>query len=409
MIISTPQITLINGEVIVSAKITFQKPVLNKPEIAWFVFPESCLPFISGRADAFAAGLLPLAMVIGEDLMIEGPISPQLIYGLNQYQLSLNVFFPKQLAVVTIQANNLTQLSPVQAGQACATLFSGGVDSSYTLMSHLPDRQPVADFQVKYALFVHGFDIPLQNKLSYEEALKVFSQHLPPLGVEVITCRTNLQYFTSGLLDWEIAHGGAIISVGLVLDKLIRYFLVPSTYSIDALEPFGSSPLIDHWLSTETVHIIHHTAAVPKIKKFEAISTWQPAQQFLRVCFDESRRVGVNNCSRCEKCMRTMARLEMFGTLKSFKTFRQPFGRREVMRWVPLYEGGDAWLFELMRLAKAGGKTEYIFPLWVAHLQGKIRFFLRKMVPKPLFNFLKERKFSYRNNPFNPANLDVNQ
>jgi len=27
-----------NGEVIVSAKVTFVKPVLNKPEMAWFAF-----------------------------------------------------------------------------------------------------------------------------------------------------------------------------------------------------------------------------------------------------------------------------------------------------------------------------------------------------------------------------------
>jgi hypothetical protein len=409
MIISTPEILLKNGEVIVSAKVTFQKPLLNKPEIAWFAFPESYLPYISGRADAFAAGLLPLALAIREDLTIEGELSPRLLYGLNEYQHALNLLFPNQFTKLTIQANNLAELSAKQAGQACATLFSGGVDSTFTLMSHVPESQPIPDLQVKYAIFVHGFDIPLQNKTSYQQSLEVFSQYLPPLGVEVISCRTNLQYFTSGLLKWGIAHGGAIISVGLVLDKLIRYFLVPSSFSLDDLVPCGSSPVIDHWLSTETLQVIHDGAAFTRVEKVEAISAWQPAQHFLRVCMDEGRRSGVNNCSRCEKCLRAMIRLDIFGTLKSFETFRQPFGWREIMLWTPMHEEGDAWMFQLMRLAMDRGKAEYIFPLWVAHLRGLFRLWARKMIPKPLFNYLKKRKFPYRNDLFNPCNLDINR
>jgi len=409
MIISNPEIRLKNGEVIVSAKVTFVKPVLNKPEMAWFAFPENYLPYISGRADAFAAGLLPLAMVIREDLMIEGELSPRLFYGLNEYQRALNVWFPKQLALVDIYAANLTSLPIEQAGQSCVTLFSGGVDSSYTLMSHLPNRQANTDFQVRYGLFVHGFDIPLQNRAVYEESLNIFSQQLAPLGVEIIPCRTNLHYFTSGLLTWGIAHGSASISTGLVLDKLVRYFLVPSSDSPGELIPWGSSPLIDHWLSTEFLQIIQDSAPLSRIEKVATISTWQPAQQFLRVCIDESKRVGVNNCCRCEKCIRTMVMLEICGTLKSFKTFRQPFGRWDIIRWVPNQDLGDLWLPQILQYIQSIGKNEYILPIWIAHLRGKLRFWLQEMIPKPLFKYLKERKFPYESDYFNPINLDIGQ
>ncbi len=408
MIISKPEITLKNGEVIVSVRVAFQKPVLNKPEVAWFAFPERCLPYISGRADAFAAGLLPLAMVIGEDLMIEGELSPRLFYGLKEYLLALSLLFPNQFTNMTIQAVNLAELSHTQAGQACATLFSGGVDSSYTLMTHLPDRQPIPDFQVKYAIFVHGFDIPLQNQSSFKEAVSVFSQVLSPLGVETIPCRTNLHYFTSGLLDWGIAHGGAVISVGLVLDRLIRYVLVASSFPLDDLVPCGSSPLTDHLLSTETLQILHDGAPIQRVEKLEALSNWQPVQHFLRVCMNEYKRSGVNNCCRCEKCMRAMIRLDIFGTLKSFETFRYPPGKREIMQWNPMYEDGVEWMFQLMQLARERGRTDYIFPLWVAHLRGLVRLAVRKMTPKPLFKYLKKRRFPYQKDLFNPINLDVN-
>src|SRR5271157_2600562 len=115
MIISSPEITQKNGEVIVSASVIFNKPALNKPEKAWFAFPESYLPYISERADAFAAGFLPLAMAVKEDLHIEGPLSPRLADGLQEYQLALNFWYPKQLALVDIQAATLTVLPPEQA------------------------------------------------------------------------------------------------------------------------------------------------------------------------------------------------------------------------------------------------------------------------------------------------------
>ena len=408
MIISIPEIALKNGEVIVSAKVAYQKPLLNKPETAWFEFPERYLPYISGRADAFAAGLLPLAMVIQEDLVIEGDLSPRLARGLQEYQLALNYWFPKQLGLVNIRAASLTSLPIEQAGKACVTLFSGGVDSSYTLMSHLPGHQPDPDFQTNYAIFVQGFDLSLQNRTTYEESLKIFSLQLAPLGVEIIPCRTNLHYFTSGLLTWGIAHGGAVISTGLILDKLVRYFLVPSSYSLDELIPWGSSPMIDHWLSTESLQVIHHGAPFSRIEKVAAISNWQPAQHFLRVCVDESKRAGVNNCSECEKCIRTMVMLEICGSLKSFKTFKQPFGRWDIIRWIPHYDSGDVWLPQTLQYARSMGKTEFIIPIWIANLRGKLRLWLRKMIAGTIFKLLKDQKYPYEKDIFNPVFLDNN-
>src|SRR5271157_1183757 len=406
MIILNPEITQKNGEVVFSARIQFKNLLLKKPHTAWFAFPESYLPYISERADAFAAGFLPLAMAVKEDLHIEGPLSPRLACGLQEYQLALNFWYPKQLALVDIQAATLTVLPPEQAGQSCVSLFSGGVDSSYTLMSHLPDRQPQLDFQLKYALFVHGFDIPLQNRPDYQEALKTFSKQLTPLGIEIIPCRTNLHYFSSGLLNWGIAHGSVSISIGLVLDKLIHYFYMPSSeYSIYAVLPWGSSPMIDHWLSTETLQVIHQGAAQTRIEKVAAISNWQPAQQFLRVCVDGRKRVGVTNCCQCEKCLRTMLMLEICGSLNSFKTFRKPFGRWDIIRWVPHYNVKEICL-PTLRYARSLGENEYIFPIWIAYLTGKLRSWLRKMIPVPLFNYLKKRKYPYSNNDFNPISLD---
>jgi hypothetical protein len=405
MILSAPEMTINNGEAVLSARVSLQTPGLNKPERVWFAFPEKYRSFLSDRCDAFAAGLLPLAMALGEDMQVEGELSPRLARGMREYQLAFKFWFPDTLAEIAIQAPHPAVLSAGQAGSACLTLFSGGVDSSYTLMSHLPDRQPLPEFQARYALFVHGFDIPLQNRSSYADASRLFEQQLALQGVELIRCRTNLHYFTSGILKWDISHGGAVIAAGLALDKLVRYFLVPSSYALDELIPWGSTPMTDHWLSTETVDVIHHGVTFSRMEKVEAISHWEPAQHFLRVCVDEEHRAGVQNCSRCEKCLRTMTMLEICGVLKSFKTFRQPFGRGDILRWTPHYESGVVWLPQMVRFARTRRKFPYILPLRVAHLRGKIRLAARSLIPQFLFKHLKRQIFPYEKDPFNPVFL----
>ena len=65
MIISEPEIKFLDERIIITAHITFNRRPLNKPDTVWFSFPEKFIPFISGRADPFAAGFLQLAMVLG--------------------------------------------------------------------------------------------------------------------------------------------------------------------------------------------------------------------------------------------------------------------------------------------------------------------------------------------------------
>jgi hypothetical protein len=406
VIISSPEIKHKKDQVIVSARITFDLHPRNKPDSAWFVFPERFFPYISGRADPFAAGLLPLALVLHENLRIEGPVSPRLINGMREYQMAMSLWFPRLMHPVKIDAPDQEVLPAKHAGQTCVTLFSGGVDSTYTLMSHLPDHQSDPTFQARGALFIHGLDIPLQNENSYSESLKIFTQQLTPLGIDVIPCATNLHYFTSGLLNWGIAHGGAIIGSGLVLDKLIGSLLVPSSYSLDELIPWGSSPLIDHLLSTETVKVIHHGTTASRIEKVDAISTWEPARNFLRVCVDENKRSAVNNCSKCEKCIRTMTMLEICGVLPAYKTFQQPFGKWDILKWTPHYEAGEVWVPQTLSFARSRRRNEYILPLLIAHLKGKVRNWLRNLIPQRLFNWLKAEKFPYQKDPFNPDFLD---
>lgn len=404
MIIHQPEIKQKNDRVICSARLSYKTRPLNKPDSLWFSFPETYAAYISGRTDPFAAGLLQLAMYLHEDMTIEGSLSPQLLNGMYKYQQTMCGWFPKLMQPVNIIAKRLEALPAENAGQNCVTLFSGGVDSSYTLRAHLPDQQPDPVLQVKGALFIHGLDIPLQNRDSYQGSLALFDQHIAPLGVDMIPCATNLRYFTSGLINWGLVFGSAVTSTGLVLDQMIGTLLVSSS-SISETIPWGSSPLIDHYLSTESVNVIHDGAAVSRIEKINLISDWEPAQNFLRVCVNEKERSPDHNCSQCEKCLRTMTMLEICGALSKFKTFSGSFGKWSILKWTPHYEHGRFWMPDTVAFVKSRQKNQLIFPLRIADIKGRLRNGFRNLIPRPLFVWLKNKIYPYQKDPFNPEFL----
>jgi hypothetical protein len=164
--------------------------------------------------------------------------------------------------------------------------------------------------------------------------------------------------------------------------------------------------MIDHLLSTETMKINHHATTTSRIEKIKTISRWEPVHNFLRVCTDEEKRSSTQNCGRCEKCVRTMTMLEICGSLTAFKTFQRPFGKWDIMKWTPHYEEGEVWTPEAMSFAIANHHNEYLLPLRIAHLKGKLRKILRNFIPRPVFNWLKKKKYAYQQDLFNPDFID---
>ena len=105
-----------------------------------------------------------------------------------------------------------------------------------------------------------------------------------------------------------------------------------------------------------------------------------------------------------------MVMLDICGSLKAFKTFKQPFGRWNILRWVPHYDSAQfSWLPQMLGYTRSMGKTDYNFLLWIAHLRGTIRRWFLNAIPKPFIAYLKKLKYPYWKDPFNPCKLDINQ
>ena len=81
----------------------------------------------------------------------------------------------------------------------------------------------------------------------------------------------------------------------------------------------------------ETVDIVHSGAEATRAEKIARLSRSSVALAHLRVCW---QNVGkAYNCCRCEKCLRTMADLELCGVLDGMEAFPLPL-TPDVMRSV---------------------------------------------------------------------------
>lgn len=398
MIIHIPTKTIKDGQVHIAARFELETPRPYLPPELWYRFPEKYAGFISLRSDAFAATALLVAMYAGEDLKIRGTISPKLAYNLFEYRNVYHTWYPNLFKQVDIQYDHLAESPQMNEKTAVATAFSGGVDSFYTLWAHRPENQPIVEAQVTHGLFVHGLDLRLDDEENYRAAAGPYSQLFEELGLELILAATNAYQFSEFRINWTMFNGVPLIGAALLLSPWMRRFYAPSGLPFYRKHlPHGTSPVLDHLLSTESTEIVHHAASVRRYDKVAALTTWPASYHKLRVCSDKVQMSGLNNCSACHKCYRTMILLEQLDALPNYKSFSSKLTPKDYLRWGALtHLNLDIAIVARDQAFKNG---RFGMGLWmqIAIILRVISKFsiesLKKLLPKELLYSLKRRVY----------------
>ena len=256
MRIFEPEYTVDARCVTLRARVELPRGARGLPDILWFKFPRRAEPLVSPGIEPFVVALSSLASAHNERIDIEAPISERLAIGLEEYWAILSGWAPRRFNPVVINTREFIS-GPARAGNA-ATLFSGGVIVFHALSRARASR----DHRIKLALFIHGMDIPLDQKSIYDAAADAYEDLLGELRVELVRVETNVRAFLPPAF-WPLGHGSALIGTALTLAGGVRRTLVPSSKSYATLEPWGSHPLIDGLLGTDNFQVIHHGALVP--------------------------------------------------------------------------------------------------------------------------------------------------
>ena len=404
MIIHPPESITNNGYTIVSSRIELDKVRNDFPEYLWYKVPEQNTSFLSIRGDSFLVSILPIAMHLGENIEVRGAVSPKLAYHLKEYQFLLNFFMPREVQPIKIQYRQLSALDKKPSGVSCT--FSGGIDSFFNVMQHSPQNQPIPDYQLSHALFIDGFDIVLTDEQKYDRLFARYQTVLHGLGIELVPIQTNVLNFILPWLKYARFHTSILAGCGLILSGLFKRFMILNSRDYYQLQitTTGANPLNDRLLSTETMDIMHIGATYRRVEKVKAISDWEPAQDHLRVCAHHNPNQQHLNCSRCEKCTRTMIPIYALGKMDQFSTFSKPFKSNwDLLWWArkfdPRLENYSPEILVFVRKYR----PKLLPWLYLAAFLGTLRYWFIKSIPEFIKNWL--RKYGYFNDPLQSENV----
>lgn len=381
MILHAPEQIKKDGQHILYARVEFDTPGVRVPEFLWFKIPEQYGNFFTDQLDPFLVYSLLAGMFFQEDIQVKGPISPQLAYNLVEYCHLLHSRLASQLHLIEINYDDISRskMSPSYVGSS----FSGGVDSQFTLWKHLSRNQPNEEFQVSHAVFILGFDFHFSEEDAYWLACTEYRNKLAREGIELIPLATNLGTVSHHRLLLPQIYGPYIASVGLALGGGMKRYLIPSSgdYAFLKKMAYTADPLMDSRLSTDTTQIIHHGSTHTRVEKVAEIVDWDLAQTTLSVCLNPPQGEQAWNCSRCEKCSRTMIPIYALNKLPQFTRFQKPFTKNyHGLWWARKFDGRQPYFKEIIPFAKEH-KPDFVPWLWVAFVLGWVRYLTVKFTP----------------------------
>jgi len=279
-------------------------------EKLWYRVPLEFSGFVDQESsDPFVVGSFFLAMAKNTDLVVHGQVSPSLLRNLIDFQNAWTCWLPAKFNRIDVKADLEKERAPSGDPGSAICLFSGGVDSAFTIYRHtsvIKDRQKR---NIASALLVHGFDIPLEDTEAFARASRKCRETLKSLDLVLTTMSTNyrqLEFTQQDVhLNWDHTHGAGVASCLLLFQNRFTEGIIPSTYPLTQLYlPWGSNPITDCYLGSDSFKIVHDAPHWTRFSKVLALANWPKAYDNLRVCFSAPRKD--ENCCRCIKCITTI-------------------------------------------------------------------------------------------------------
>jgi hypothetical protein len=272
-------------------------------EPLWFASEDATLTACS---EAFASALLISAATRGEALEIDGPVdrswlerTPAIIKLAKEWW---------QLPGTHVIAGNIIDRPRTQPG-ATAQCFTCGVDSFHALI-HAKTPPAMLVYLLTHDRRAHGYIIP-----AVRETAAAF-------GAKAVLIYSNLlTHGASRGSSFLNSHGGALAALGHLLSEDVERIVIPSSYPYHDPKPWGSHWDLDHLWSSRRLAVEHADATLRRDGKVRAIVDHEAARRYLHVCTRRTYAGQSRNCSRCEKCVRTMIALAMCGRLDDCRTF----------------------------------------------------------------------------------------
>ncbi len=276
--------------------------------------------FCTERSDAFVMAFFWYAMVTGEDICFEMPMSERLYNGLTQKLIpALCADGHRQIKLTgPVTSEKSACKGAVGTGMTC------GVDSFYTLRTH--ELTHLAYYECGHIFHLNGAaaeNISLDE--FYRKAFEIADKKAA--SAADVARRSGLEFiYVKSNLDKDFYRGGIIyrsmymnLSCTMALQKLFGKYISSSSGHGGDLETGLIVPtqnyenLICEACKTETLDYVSSDYA-KRYEKLEKLADDSLASRHLDVCFNFMEK----NCGECYGCLKTMAVLDLLGKLDKF-------------------------------------------------------------------------------------------
>lgn len=263
----------------------------------------------------FLTNIVPISWFAGFDIYIDD-IDNNFYQSIENIKAEFVKNYPKlKNKSSKIHFKNL--IDNKQNGNKKAMLFSGGVDAYATYFRHFEETPDLVT--------VHGADVDLSDFKQWNGILELNNNEPLIQNNKRFTIKSNIRTFYSNevnlLLDgvgwWShVQHGlslnGLIAPLSFLRGYNTVYIASSYTDNIDVL--WGSTPEIDNkikWANTQVVHDGYELKRQEKVDLIidETAKLNSPIK--IRVCY--SLFNNSTNCSKCEKCYRTIIGIILAG------------------------------------------------------------------------------------------------
>ena len=313
------------------------------------------------------ATVLPLAWLSGTDIKV-GCLDRTFKDSMSHLRDTLAKIYPlgslKSEIVVDKLVDN--RINPINREKQTGILYSGGVDSSYSLIKNMKQHP-----RLIMMWGVDNFPYP-ERRDHWQKAISIYKEYADKKGLDFNVIKTDVNdvlderriehkyhkaLFDGGLRD-AISHSMVLIPLTAPLSiGRFNNLIIAASYSNDfdfTYKPRAAIPDVDEKIKWADLMVNHH-GYVDRMDKTRAIVPALKEGLILRVCLMSTITDGLINDSKCEKCLRTIAFLALAGVdpnkcgfkitdstfsemrhlWESMKTSRTHSNWREIQRLIP--------------------------------------------------------------------------
>ncbi len=266
--------------------------------------------------------VLPIAWITGADVYAE-ELDETYTHSMEKVQEEYKKIYPKAPFKTKLIAKKKVKQDNYAEGTAL--LFSGGVDSTYTLFEKI-------DLNPRLIMLFGVMDIPIENTELHQQIKARYTAFARKANLKLNFINTNAlnllnherlrhlwgkyqethegDYWNG--IGYSLGHIGQAAPISINrFNKLLFAASYDSGHSV-IINPDASSPEVDEKIEWSNLKVIHDSDLhrSEKVKRMREFLTDNGV--YLRVCWSDSKYLTPNkllNCSKCEKCLRTIVAL----------------------------------------------------------------------------------------------------